>query len=65
MLTELSKNGCQITTLSTIHLLKEKMLRAVFWHPTFGDMSQSEKLSEIKQPFVEGLDFFPSRCKKF
>ena len=41
-----------MTTLSTIHLFKEKMLRVVFWHPVFGDLSQSEKLSEIKPPLV-------------
>ena len=30
--------------------LKEKMLRMVIWHFLGGDLSQSEKLSEIKPP---------------
>ena len=29
---------------------REKMLRVVIWHLLFGDVSQSEKLSEIKLP---------------
>ena len=31
---------------------KEKMLRGVIWHPIFEDLSQSEKLSEIKPPLT-------------
>jgi hypothetical protein len=34
------------------------MLTAVFWHPIFGDLRQSEKLSEIQLPLVEVLIFF-------
>ena len=40
-----------ITVLSTIQL--EKMLRTVIWHLFFGDLSQSEKLSEIKPPVLQ------------
>ena len=31
-LAQISKNGCQITPLSTIHVPKEKLLRGVIWH---------------------------------
>ena len=31
---------------------KEKLLRVVIWHLSFGDWSQSEKLSEIRPPRV-------------
>ena len=31
---------------------KEKMLRKVIWHLFFADLTQNEKLSEIKSPLV-------------
>ena len=39
---------CQITIL--LYSSKEKILRIVIRHPFFGDLSQNEKLSEIKPP---------------
>ena len=39
------QNGCQITTLSTIKMLSD--LASVF-----GDLSKSEKLSDIKSPLA-------------
>ena len=34
------------------------MQRIVIWHNFFGDLSQSEKLSEIKLPLGLAIDFF-------
>ena len=42
-----SKNGCQITTLITIHQKKEGAQDGDL-APIHGDLNQSEKLSEIK-----------------
>ena len=38
---------------------KEKMLTRVIWHLFFGDLSQSEKLSEIKPPLATPK---PKKC---
>ena len=42
-LPQISKNKCQITTLTTIHLDAQKSNLAAI----FGDLNQREKLSEI------------------
>ena len=42
---------CQITTYPEHYLSKEKMLRIVISH-FLGDLSQSEKPSEIKPPLL-------------
>jgi hypothetical protein len=42
------KNGCQITILSTIHKRRNGQDSDLIH--SFGDLSQSEKLSEIKPP---------------
>ena len=49
-LAQISKNGCQITPMSTIHLPKLKLLRGSNLAQIFGDFSQGEKRSEIKPP---------------
>ena len=41
----MSKNGCHIT-----HLHYPSKEREEIWHPFFGVLRQSEKLSEIKPP---------------
>ena len=38
---------------------KEKMLRVEIWHLFFGDLSQSEKLSEIKLPLYKYSTYVP------
>ena len=48
--TQISINVCQITTLSNIHI--KKIAQGCNLAPIFGDLSQSEKLSEIK-PHLE------------
>ena len=46
-LAQISPKRCQITILSS-YPPKEKMLRIVIWHLFWGDLCQSEKLSEIR-----------------
>ena len=48
-LAKISKNRCQFTDLSTIHIREDAQGSELA--PIFGDLSQSEILSEIKPPF--------------
>ena len=45
-LAQISIKKCQITVLSIFSL--DGLTKRVIWHLDFGDLSQSEKLSEIK-----------------
>jgi hypothetical protein len=49
-LAQISKNGYQITPLSSSHSKDLEDAQGSDLAPIFGDFSQSEKLSEIKPP---------------
>ena len=48
-LNKISQNRCQFTDLRTIHIREDAQGSELA--PIFGDLSQSEILSEIKPPF--------------
>jgi hypothetical protein len=53
-LAQISKNRCQITPLSTIHLIEDAQESDL--EPIFGDLSQREKVFEIKSHLVHILE---------
>lgn len=57
----ISKDGCQITTLSTVHL--KKICSGSWFGTHFGDLSYSQKLFEIEPPLERTWNSsLPLRC---